>query len=88
MRYDSRALTAAFDARLREGLTTSLSPFPTLAADGWIIGACREASGRPMATRLAHELMAAYKKEGKAIQIRENTHRMAEANKAFAHFAW
>ena len=54
----------------------------------WIIGACREASGRPMATRLADELMAAYKKEGKAIQTRENTHRMAEANKAFAHFAW
>ena len=54
----------------------------------WIIGACREAGGRPMSTRLADELMAAFKKEGKAIQTRENTHRMAEANKAFAHFAW
>ena len=54
----------------------------------WIIGACREASGRPMSTRLADELMAAYKKEGKAIQTRENTHRMADANTAFAHFAW
>ena len=54
----------------------------------WIIGACREASGRSMATRLADELMAAFKKEGKAIQTRENTHRMADANKAFAHFAW
>ena len=54
----------------------------------WIIGACREASGRPMSTRLADELMAAFKKEGKAIQTRENTHRMADANKAFAHFAW
>jgi small subunit ribosomal protein S7 len=54
----------------------------------WIIGACREAGGRPMADRLADELMAAYKKEGKAIATRENTHRMADANKAFAHFAW
>ena len=54
----------------------------------WIIDACRETGGRPMAVRLADELMAAYKKEGKAIATRENTHRMAEANKAFAHFAW
>ncbi len=54
----------------------------------WVIGACRESSGRPMCERLAEELMAAYKKEGKAISTRENTHRMAEANKAFAHFAW
>lgn len=54
----------------------------------WIINACREATGRPMSVRLADELMAAFKKEGKAIQTRENTHRMADANKAFAHFAW
>jgi small subunit ribosomal protein S7 len=54
----------------------------------WIIGSCREASGRPMSKRLADELMAAFKKEGKAMQTRENTHRMADANKAFAHFAW
>ncbi len=54
----------------------------------WIINACREQSGRPMANRLADELLAAYKKEGKAIQTREQTHRMADANKAFAHFAW
>ena len=54
----------------------------------WIIGACREAGGRPMSARLADELLAAFKKEGKAIQTRENTHRMADANKAFAHFAW
>jgi small subunit ribosomal protein S7 len=54
----------------------------------WIIEACRGAGGRPMADRLADELMAAYKKEGKAITTRENTHRMADANKAFAHFAW
>ena len=54
----------------------------------WILEACREASGRPMADRLADELMAAFKKEGKAMSTRENTHRMADANKAFAHFAW
>jgi small subunit ribosomal protein S7 len=41
-----------------------------------------------MADRLADELLAAFKKEGKAIQTREQTHRMADANKAFAHFAW
>ena len=54
----------------------------------WIIGACREAGGRPMSDRLADELMAAFKKEGKAMTTREQTHRMADANKAFAHFAW
>ena len=54
----------------------------------WIIGACREASGRPMSKRLADELLAAYRKEGKAMNTREQTHRMADANKAFAHFAW
>jgi small subunit ribosomal protein S7 len=54
----------------------------------WLLEACRDAGGRPMADRLADELMAAYKKEGKAMATRENTHRMADANKAFAHFAW
>ena len=54
----------------------------------WLLEACRGATGRPMADRLADELMAAYKKEGKAMATRENTHRMADANKAFAHFAW
>jgi len=54
----------------------------------WILEAARAGSGRPMAQRLADELVAAYKKEGAAIQTRENIHRMAEANKAFAHFAW
>jgi small subunit ribosomal protein S7 len=54
----------------------------------WIREATREKKGKPTADRLAEELMAAYKKEGTAIQTRENVHRMAEANKAFAHFAW
>ena len=54
----------------------------------WLINACREQTGRPMSDRLAEELMAAFKKEGKAMATRDNTHRMADANKAFAHFAW
>jgi small subunit ribosomal protein S7 len=54
----------------------------------WILAACRDGGGRPMSRRLADELMGAYRKEGKAISTRENTHRMADANKAFAHFAW
>ena len=54
----------------------------------WLLNACRDQGGRPMSTRLADELMAAYRKEGKAMNTREQTHRMAEANKAFAHFAW
>lgn len=54
----------------------------------WLIGACRGATGRPMSIRLADELMAAYRKEGQAMKKRDDTHRMADANKAFAHFAW
>ncbi len=54
----------------------------------WMINACRAAGGRPMSSRLADELMAAYRKEGNAMKKREDTHRMADANKAFAHFAW
>jgi small subunit ribosomal protein S7 len=54
----------------------------------WILAASRSKKGRPMSIRLANELMDAYKKEGTAMTTRENVHRMAEANKAFAHFAW
>ena len=54
----------------------------------WILMACREKKGRPMADKLAAELIAAYRREGAAMTRRENVHRMAEANKAFAHFAW
>ncbi|MEN0020535.1 MAG: 30S ribosomal protein S7 [Planctomycetota bacterium] len=53
----------------------------------WIIQAARSDRGRPMANRLADELFAAAQKEGKAMTTRDQTHRMAEANKAFAHFA-
>ena len=54
----------------------------------WLLMAVREKKGRPTHLKLADELMAAYKKEGAAITRRENVHRMADANKAFAHFAW
>ena len=53
----------------------------------WIIQAAREKKGRPMANRLADELCDAYRRTGTAMTRRENVHRMAEANKAFAHFA-
>ena len=54
----------------------------------WIINAARSEKGKPMSRRLARELYDAARGEGKAMQTREQTHRMAEANKAFAHFAW
>ena len=54
----------------------------------WLLMAVREKKGRPTAQKLADELFAAYNREGAAMTRRENTHRMAEANKAFAHFAW
>ena len=54
----------------------------------WILLAVREKKGRPMEEKLAEELIAASKREGTAVTRRENVHRMADANKAFAHFAW
>ena len=54
----------------------------------WILEACRSKKGRPMHDRLAEELLAAYKREGASMSKREQIHRMADANKAFAHFAW
>ena len=54
----------------------------------WLLIAVREKKGRPTAVKLADELLAAYKREGAAMTRRENVHRMADANKAFAHFAW
>ena len=50
--------------------------------------AIREKKGRPTSQKLADELVAAYNREGTAMTRRENVHRMADANKAFAHFAW
>ena len=54
----------------------------------WIRDAARKGKGRPMHLKLADELIAASKNEGSAIKKKEDTHKMAEANKAFAHFAW
>ena len=54
----------------------------------WILQSAREKKGRPMAIKLSDELLAAFNREGAAISKRENVHRMADANKAFAHFAW
>jgi small subunit ribosomal protein S7 len=54
----------------------------------WILQSCREKKGRAMHEKLAAELLSAYNREGAAMTKRENVHRMAEANKAFAHFAW
>src|SRR5205807_2465000 len=54
----------------------------------WIIGAACSKAGRPRYIRLADEVMAAYRREGEAMTKRENTVKMAESNKAFAHFAW
>ena len=54
----------------------------------WIIDAARGRTGKPMADRLADEILSASKKEGVAFKKREDTHKMAEANRAFAHYRW
>ncbi len=54
----------------------------------WLLLAVREKKGRPMHEKLAEEFVAAFNREGAAVSRRENVHRMADANKAFAHFAW
>ena len=54
----------------------------------WIITASRSRKGKPMSKKLAEELLLAAKNEGAAIKKKQDVHRMAEANKAFAHFSW
>ncbi len=54
----------------------------------WIIEASRAKKGKAMAAKLEEELVLAFKGEGSAVKKKEETHRMADANKAFAHFAW
>ena len=54
----------------------------------WLLMAVREKKGRPTSQKLADEIVNAFNREGVAMTRRENVHRMAEANKAFAHFAW
>jgi small subunit ribosomal protein S7 len=60
----------------------------TALAIRWILEAARSKKGKPMHVKLAAELVDAYNKTGAAFTQRENVHKMAEANKAFAHFAW
>jgi len=60
----------------------------TTLACRWILEAARTKKGVPMFRKLADEIIAASKNEGAAIKKRENIHKMAEGNKAFAHFAW
>jgi small subunit ribosomal protein S7 len=60
----------------------------TALAMGWLIQFAREKTGKPFYERLADEILAANRREGGAIKKREDTHRMAEANKAFAHYRW
>lgn len=59
-----------------------------LLSMNWLIAAARAKKGKPMHEKLADEIIAASKNEGDAVKKRENVHKMAEANKAFAHFAW
>lgn len=58
-----------------------------MLAARWILEASRKKTGKPMANKLAEELIAASKNEGAAVKKKQDTHRMAEANRAFAHFA-
>jgi len=54
----------------------------------WILGSARNRNGKSMAEKLASELLEAYKNEGAAVKKKDETHRMAEANRAFAHYRW
>jgi len=54
----------------------------------WIIGFAQSRSGRSMSEKLAAELLDAYNERGASVKKRDDTHRMAEANKAFAHYRW
>jgi len=54
----------------------------------WLINAARAKSGTDMSHRLAQELVDAYNNDGEAIKMKNNVHKMAEANRAFAHFKW
>ena len=59
-----------------------------MLATRWMIGAARGKKGKGMAEKLAEEIMLAAKNEGAAIKKKQDIHRMAEANRAFAHFSW
>ena len=78
----------------RVGGATYQVPMPvekhrqTALAFRWLLSAVREKKGRPLHRKLADELLDAYNGQGAAMTVRDNVHRMADANKAFAHFAW
>ncbi|MCK5215124.1 MAG: 30S ribosomal protein S7 [Candidatus Omnitrophica bacterium] len=78
----------------RVGGATYQIPIEVTAARGnslamrWVRDFARKKKGKPMMIKLADELLAAYKQEGPAIKKRDETHKMAEANKAFAHLRW
>jgi small subunit ribosomal protein S7 len=59
-----------------------------MLATRWMILAARGKTGKPMSQRLAEEIILASKNEGSAIKKKQDIHRMAEANRAFAHFSW
>ena len=54
----------------------------------WIILSVRNKSGRPMAERLADEILEASRGQGTAVKRKDDLHRMADANRAFAHYRW
>ena len=73
---------------LRKLWKTSSPLWKSVHAVCWIISFARGKKGMPMAERLARELMDAYNNEGSSVKKREDTHKMAEANRAFAHYRW
>lgn len=64
-----------------------VEPRRTTLAMRWLLAAARARKGKPMHLKLAEEILAAYNNEGSAVKKKEDTHKMAEANRAFAHFA-
>jgi len=88
-------VTPAQEVRSRRvGGATYQIPAPVRADRGqalairWIVNAARSKKGSPFAERLAEEFIAAYNNEGAAVKKKEEVHRIAEANRAFAHFRW
>ena len=81
----SRSARSGSAARIQVPMQVNKTRQQTLAVR-WILMAAREKKGRPMAIKLADGLLAGFNREGDAISRRENVHRMADANKAFAHF--
>ena len=81
-------MAAGHGTRMRSSLPKVLHPVCGVPMVNWVIEAARDRSEKSMSFRLAHELMDAAESRGAAVRKREDTHRMAEANKAFAHYRW